>query len=214
MAAEGITKFLAKCVPGVVLGGLVGGAVFGFSSHFQVPDAVSPLLRFEPEAFDMDPTCAKNFLALQAYRDAAPKEFDEAGSHADSLFCFEKQLAMNVVEWDYGDVFVVRRYVRQVFAHLDAFFDELMSKYYTQRHNHYLAVEQDPNAAMTRRVALQQVEDGKDIVRQARQHILEIKECLLFHQTKLSRHLPSLSVPPEAKKTNKRSKKRHNEQKQ
>jgi hypothetical protein len=189
-----LSSFLVKCVPGLFIGAVAGGLIGGVTSHFNQAEPIVPQLVFHPEAFDMDPTCAQSFLNLQAHRHISPELFDEAGADADSLFCLEKQIAEGQVVWDHGDVFTSRRYVRQVFNNLNKFYAIAMERLYKKRYQDYLELENAHAGTGQLKQALQQVEDGKEMIRQMKRSIDEIKSALSRHEGMLARHLPSQEV--------------------
>lgn len=87
-----IEDFIAKSVPGILIGGFVGGVLYGIKEFISFDEKCMKTLSFMPEAFDMDKVIAENFVRLQQFRAFSPTQFDESGIQVDKLLILKKSL--------------------------------------------------------------------------------------------------------------------------
>lgn len=176
-----VDRFIAKCIPGILGGAVVGFLAAATKASMNVEDNFTEKLMFQPEAFDIDLHCAQLFLQLQSFRSVSEKEFDEAGSDADSLFCLEKSLALELITYNSSHGIDAVRYYRQMMLNLSRFFDKARDYLYEKRKIKLDQAEMQGVNETVRQQLSREMEQGKENVRGIYHLIIDIQNAVKRH---------------------------------
>jgi hypothetical protein len=92
-----IEDLFIRSIPGILIGGLIGGGIAVTKNYFDRDKNVGKRLAFAPQSFDQDRGIGSAFLELQQYRPFSTQAFDSAGDQVDNILCLEKQIELGEV---------------------------------------------------------------------------------------------------------------------
>lgn len=192
-------KALYDSIPGVLLGALIGGGASALiGNHSTGPEQYTRKLKFEPEAFDVDSTCASLFLKLQQYRVLAPEEFDKAGDEADKIFCLEKQLIRNEITWEPGHPLSATGYEREMNRRLQNLLTTARDKLYSDKVQQYEQAQKQQTSNPQTAQLLQNIKHGREIVSKMQNLTWQIRDRIEQHIKKIHGGFGH-SLPPAAR---------------
>jgi len=109
---------LINSIPGIIVGGLLGGSALAVKHFFDRDKALAKKLSFAPGSFDQDKFLASAYLQLQQYRPFSPEAFDDSGDMVDSILCIEKQVELKEIEITMFHPNLTLRYARSAMIYL------------------------------------------------------------------------------------------------